>query len=54
MIIKKPGHKIQKVLDLEEASSHDRIKMTELWLEYDQKISQQQTLILEHCMYKIL
>ena len=31
-----------------EASSHDRIKMTEFWLEYEQKKLHQQMLTLEN------
>ena len=33
---------------LEEGSYFDRINMTKNWLEYDQKISQRQTLLFEY------
>ena len=33
---------------IEEASSHDQIKMTKFWLDYDQKSLHQWTLTLDH------
>ena len=31
-----------------EASSHDQINMTKIWLEYDQNVLQQQIFTIEH------